>query len=388
KFGAGVRQEVVGELMNQTYYEALSQQSLRPAGQPRIEPTQMKEGQDLEFTAIFEVYPEIALPDFSKIKADRLQAEITETYIVEMVETLRKQRQTWVEVKRAAASGDLVNIDYCGKLDGEEFEGGSAKGAKLVLGSERMIPGFEEGIEGQEPGAKFTLNLQFPGEYHNQELAGKEVAFELTLNKVQEQTLPEVDEEFFASFGVDEGGLEAFREEVANNMKRELKSASRNKLKNRIMDQLIEQVRVDAPAALVASEIAQLRQQAMQQMGGQKIDPAMLPDELFNEQAERRVKLGLILGEVIQQQNIQADPARVRESVEELASTYESPEEVIKWYYGNKEQLASIESTVVEDQVFDFVIEQATVSEKQLSYQDVIKPEPREESGVEQPEAG
>ncbi len=384
KFGAGVRQEVVGELMSQTYYEALSQQSLRPAGQPQIEPTQMAEGQDLEFVATFEIYPEISLPEFNKVTADRLQADITDNDIDEMIETLRKQRQTWSEVDRAAGSGDLVTIDYCGKLDGEEFEGGSAEGTNLILGSERMIPGFEEGIEGKEPGAEFTLQLTFPEEYHNEELAGKEVEFDLKLNKVQEQTLPEVNEEFFTSFGVEEGGVEAFREEVANNMKRELKSASRNKLKNSIMDQLIDLVEVEAPAALVAAEIDQLRQQAIQQMGGQKIDPAMLPDDLFKENAERRVVLGLILGEVIQQQSIQADPARVRESVEELAATYESPEEVIKWYYSNKEQLASIESAVVEDQVFDFIIDNATVTEKNVSYQEVIKPDPRDEETQEE----
>ena len=378
KFGAGVRQEVVGEMMSQSYYEAIDQESLKPAGQPNIDPKNLDEGQDLEFVATFQVYPEITLPDLSTIKAERLGADISEADIDEMIQTLRKQKQSWEVCDRAAATEDMVNIDYVGRRDGEDFEGGSAQGTNLVLGSERMIPGFESGIEGKSADDAFTLDLSFPEEYHNKELAGAEVAFEITLNSVSEQVMPVVDEEFYKSFGVEEGGNDAFREEVTNNMRRELKTASRNKLKNKIMDCLVEAVVAEIPDALVGGEIEQLRQQAMQQFGGgQNIDPNMLPDELFKEQAARRVLLGLVLGEVIQQQELKADPTKVRESIEELASTYESPDEVINWYYGNQEQLATIESSVLEDQVFDYVIEQSAVSDKLVSYQEVIQPEPK-----------
>ena len=378
KFGAGVRQEVVGELMSQSFYEAIDQESLKPAGQPSIAPKNLNEGEDLEFVATFQVYPEISLPDFSKIELERLGAEISESDIDEMIETLRKQRQTWEVVERAAASDDMVNIDYAGKLNGEEFEGGSAQGTNLVLGSERMIPGFEAGIEGKSASDVFTLDLSFPEEYHNKELAGKEVAFEITLNSVSEQVMPVVDEEFYKSFGVEEGGNDAFREEVTSNMGRELKTASRNKLKTKIMDALAEAVETDIPDALVAGEIQQLREQALQQFGGgQNIDANMLPDELFKEQAARRVLLGLVLGEVIQQQELKADPAKVREAIEELAATYESPDDVINWYYGNQEQLGTIESNVLEDQVFDYIIGQSAVTDKQVDYQEVIKPEPK-----------
>ena len=381
KFGAGVRQEVVGELMSQSFYEAIDQESLKPAGQPSIAPKNLNEGEDLEFVATFQVYPEIALPDFSKIELERLGAEISESDIDEMIETLRKQRQTWELAERAAASDDMVNIDYAGKLDGEEFEGGSAQGTNLVLGSERMIPGFEAGIEGKSASDVFTLDLSFPEEYHNKELAGKEVAFEITLNSVSEQVMPVVDEEFYKSFGVEEGGNDAFREEVTSNMGRELKTASRNKLKTKIMDALVEAVETDIPDALVAGEIQQLREQALQQFGGgQNIDANMLPDELFKEQAARRVLLGLVLGEVIQQQELKADPAKVREAIEELAATYESPDDVINWYYGNQEQLGTIESNVLEDQVFDYIIGQSAVTDKQVDYQEVIKPEPKAET--------
>jgi trigger factor len=376
KFGKGVRQEVVGELMNQTYFEAIAQESLKPAGQPRIEPTSMDEGKDVEFVAVFEVYPEIELPDFAAIKAERLVAEVSDDDIDEMIETLRKQRQTWVPVERAAADGDMVNIDYVGKKEGEEFQGGKAAGQNLVLGSERMIPGFEDGVIGKSAGEDFTLQLKFPDEYHSEELAGAEVEFELTLNTVSEQSLPEVNEDFFKSFGVEEGGMEAFREEVSNNMQREMKTASRNKLKTTLMDALISDLEVAIPEALMSNEIHQLKHQTVQQMGGgQGFDPHSMPDDLFREQAKRRVTLGLILGEVISQQSIQADADKVRDAVEEIAATYESPEEVVKWYYSNEEQLQGIESSVIEDQVFDYIIEQAQVSDKEVSYQDVIKPE-------------
>lgn len=378
RFGKGVRQEVVGELMSQIYYEAIHEQSLKPAGQPRIEATRLDEGQDLEFIATFEVYPEVTLPDFSSIKVERLQAEVADKDIDQMIETLREQRQTWEAVEREAANNDLVNIDYLGRKDGEEFAGGKAEGANLVLGSERMIPGFEEGIIGKKAGDKFTLPLTFPEDYQNEELAGAEVEFDITLNKVSEKTLPAVDEDFFASFGVTEGGEEAFREEVANNMAREMKTASRNKLKNKIMDAVLAQVEIDVPAALVAGEIDTLRTQTLQQMGGgQNFDKSMLPDDLFRQQAERRVKLGLVLGEVIQQQNLRADALKVKEAIEEMASTYESPEEVVKWYYSNQDQLAAVESSVLEDQVFDYIIDQAQVADKTVDYQEVIKPEPK-----------
>ena len=377
KFGKGVRQEVVGELMSQTYYEAISQESLKPAGQPKIEATNVIEGEDLEFTAIFEVYPEITLPDFSKIEVERLSAEIEDADIDEMIMTLRQQRQIWEVVERSAAIDDRVNIDYVGTLGGEEFEGGRGSGINLVLGSERMIPGFETGIVGNSSGEVFVLTLEFPGEYYNEELAGKQVEFELTLNSGSTQVLPEIDEEFFKSFGIDEGGEPAFREEVSSNMRRELKVSSRSKLKNQVMDALIDAVDVSVPATLIAGEIQQLRDQAIQQIGaGKNIDPAMLPDDLFTDQARRRVVLGLILGEVVQQHKITADPVRVREAVEELASTYESPDDVVNWYYGDKEQLGTVESTVIEDQVFDHIIDTANVRETRLSYQEVIKPEP------------
>ncbi|MFM1896954.1 MAG: hypothetical protein RLZZ385_2028 [Pseudomonadota bacterium] len=377
RYGKGVRQEVVGELMSKSYYEALSKESIKPAGQPRIEAKTIEEGRDLEFVATFEVYPEIRLPDFAAIKVEKLVAEVDDANIDKMVETLRQQRLTWQKVERESALKDMVNIDFSGTMNGEAFPGGSGKNTNLILGSQRMIPGFEDGLVGRKAGETVTLPLQFPADYHSAEFAGKDVEFTVTVNSVSEQVLPALDEEFFASFGIEEGGEPAFRDEVRQNMEREMKTASRNKLKNQAIDALLELVDVSVPKALVAGEIVSLRNQALQQMGGGKnVDPSLLPDSLFAEQAERRVISGLVLGEIIRQQNLRPDADKVREAVEEIAATYETPEEVVKWYYHNEEQLGNVESAVLEDQVFDLILSKATVEEKSVPYEKVIQAEP------------
>lgn len=377
RFGKGVRQEVVGELMNRSYYEALTKESIRPVGQPIIEATQMEEGEDLKFTAVFEIYPDVILPDFTRMSLEKLVADVEEENIDKMVETLREQRQTWKEVDRASKDGDMLNIDYLGRSQGEAFQGGEAKGSNLVLGSQRMIPGFEEGLIGAKAGDTVVLKLSFPDNYHNKELAGQETEFDVVINNVSEQEKPELDEKFFAEFGVEEGGEEAFRKEISENMKREMKNSSRKKLKNQVVDALIELCEVSAPQALIDDEVIKIRNQTLQQMGGGKnIDPSLLPNDLFNEQASRRVISGLILGEVITQQELKPDQSKVKEAVEEIASTYESPDEVINWYYGNKEQLATVETSVLEDQVFDYILDQAEITENKVTYEEVIQTEP------------
>lgn len=379
RFGAGVRQEVLGEVMSQSFYEAVRQEDLKPAGQPTIEPRTLASGRDLEFIATFEVYPEIDLIDFSKLSVERPVAEVTEADIDRMIDVLRNQQASWSTVERAAASGDKVNIDYTGRRDGTAFDGGSATGSDLVLGSGRMIPGFESGIEGMVAGETRELKLRFPEEYHAEDLRGAEVVFEVTLNSVAGKELPELNEEFFARFGVSEGGLEGFRAEVRANMERELKQALRNKVKSRVMNALHERTDVEIPQALVRQEIETLRRQTLRQFGGDaaRFDASILPDDMFRAQAERRVALGLLLGEVIRRENLKADPARVRSVVEEMASTYEEPEEVINWYYGNREQLASVEAVVLEDQVIDTILERATVTEAPCTYEEALRADPQ-----------
>ncbi len=375
RFGRGVRQEVLGEVMSQSYYEAVAQEKVRPAGQPRIEPRKLDAGQPLEFVATFEVYPEVSLGDFGVIEVEKKVAEITDADIDKMIETLRQQRMTFQEADKAAADGDQVNIDFKGSIDGEVFEGGEGKGVRLILGSKRMIEGFEAGLLGKKKGEQASLDLSFPENYHNADLAGKPVNFEVTVNSVSESVLPELNDEFFASFDITEGGEEAFRKEVASNMARELKNASRNNVKNQVIDGLMASHQVDLPKALLESEIQELRRQAIQQFGGNaRIDESMLPGEMFREQAERRVAVGLIMAEIIKQRQVKTDPKTVRAMVEEIAESYEQPQEVINWYYSNKDQLANIESVAMEDAVIDLILSDAKVNEVKTSYEEALKP--------------
>ena len=375
RYGQSVRQEVLGELMSQTFYEALGEHKVRPASQPRIEAKSVAAGADLQFIATFEVYPEITLGDLSTVKVDRKVAEISDADIDKMVETLRKQRQTWQEVDRSAADGDQVVIDFTGKLDGQPFEGGSASGSRLILGTNRMIDGFEAGIVGMGKGQEKVLSLSFPANYHKQELAGKPVEFNVKLINLSEPVLPELNAEFFASFDVKNGGEADFRTEVKANMAREMKNAVRNNIKNQVVSELLRLHTVELPKSLVASEINQMRQQAIQQYGNNRnIDEASLPAELFAEQAQRRVSLGLIMNEVVQQSQLRVDPAAVRKLVEEMAESYEQPQEVVKWYYSNKEQLAQIEAMALEEAVIDHILGRAMVVETNCSYEDALKP--------------
>ena len=389
RFGQGVRQEVLGEVMNQSYIQAVSQEQVKPAGQPAIEAKNIEEGQNLEFTATFEVYPEVELADFSTLKVEKKQAEIKDKDIDNMIETLRDQRKTYEEVDRVSQKDDQVNIDFEGTLDGEAFEGGSAKGTSLVLGSGRMIEGFEDGLVGLKKGEQKTLDLKFPENYQNQELAGKSVSFAVTVNNVAEAVLPELNDDFFASFDVKEGGEEAFREEVKKNMARELKNATRNNIKNQVIDGLVELHEIDIPKALIGNEIGNLRQQAMQQFGGgQNIDPSMLPNDLFEEQAKKRVSLGLIMNEIVEQSSLKPDSEKVRAMIEELAESYENPEQVVNWYYGDQEQLANVEAMVLEESVIEHILDSAEVNEVNTDYEDALKPvENKQQDSSEKTEA-
>ncbi|BFM11871.1 trigger factor [Simiduia litorea] len=379
RFGAGVRQEVVGEVMSRSFYDAVRKEDVKPAGQPSIEPKQMEEGKDLEFVATFEVYPEVTLSEFSDIAVTRLTADVTEADIDKMIEVLQKQQASWEDTKRKTKKGERVNINYVGTKDGEEFEGGKAENQFLVLGSDSMIPGFEKGLIGCKAGEEHVLDLTFPDDYQAEELRGAAVQFKVTVNSTSAQKLPELDDEFFAKYGVAEGGLEKFRAEVKDNMARELKNAAQAKVKTQIMDALVSKHEVDLPKALVKSEIGALRNQMIQRFGGAannaQLDFAsLLPDDMFTEQAERRVKLGLVVGEVVKANAIKVDGDRVRAMVEELASTYQEPEEVVSHYYNNRELLASVESAVLEDQVVDFLLAAGKVTDKVSTYDEVIKP--------------
>lgn len=378
RYGAGVRQEVVGEVMSRSFYEAVQKEDVRPAGQPAIEPKALEEGKDLEFVATFEVYPEVALGDLSSVEITKHNAKVLASDVDNMIEVLRKQQAIWTQVERAAAENDRVNIDFVGTKDGEEFAGGKAEGQALVLGSKSMIPGFEDGIVGLKAGEEKTLSLSFPDDYHAEELKGAAVDFAVKVNSIEESELPELNDEFFAKFGVEGGDEAKFREDVEANMNRELTNAAKAKVKKQVMDALFDAHKLDLPKALIDNEINALRQQMMQQFGGAdaKIDVnAMLPAEMFQDEAERRVALGLIVGEVINANEIKADEDRVRAMVEEVASTYQDPQQVVDYYYNNQQMLQGVEAAVLEDMVVEKVLSDAKVTEQDSSYDDLIKPE-------------
>jgi len=371
RFGDSIRQEIVGEVMRDNYIKALQEQDVNPAGWPRFEPKTMEEGKDLEFVAIFEVLPEIELGDLSKVEVEKPVSEVTDKDIDTMIDNLRRQQATMKEVKRKSKNKDVVTIDFKGSIDGEEFEGGSAEGHRLTLGSGQMIPGFEKGIVGGKAGEELEIDVEFPADYHNEDLAGKPAKFAITIHKVEEPQLPELNEEFFQKFGIEAEDEAAFREEVKKNMERELKQAVSNKVKNDVVEGLLATTELDIPSALVDQEIDRLRQDAVQRFGGQ-VDFQQLPKEIFEDQAKRRVKTGLLFQEVVKKNDLKAEDAKVEEKIQEIASTYEQPDEVIAHFSSNPDQKAQVESSVLEDAVVDHVLAQAKVSEKKMKYEEAV----------------
>jgi trigger factor len=373
RYEDGARQEALGDLIQATFYEAVVEQKLNPAGAPAVEPKTFEKGKDLEYIATFEVFPEFTVAGFESISVERLSADVADADLDNMLEILRKQNVRFEVADRAAQNEDQLNIDFVGKVDGEAFAGGSATGTQLVLGSGRMIPGFEDGLVGAKAGEERVLNLTFPEDYQNLELAGKTAEFTVTVNTVSEPKLPELNEEFFKQFGIKETGIEGFRTEVRKNMERELRQAIKSKVKNQVMDGLLAANPIEVPKALLENEVNRLRVQAVQQFGG-NIKPDQLPAELFEEQAKRRVELGLIVAEVVKQFDLKPDDTRVRELIQEMASAYQEPEQVVAWYYKNEQQMNEVRSVVLEEQVVDTVLQKASVTEKSVSYEEAVKP--------------
>jgi len=374
-YGEAIRYDVLNRVVQESFFEAVQEQSLQPAGTPSIEFKNDKEGEDFSFTATFEIYPEIELKDLSGVEIEKQSAEIKTADIAKMIETLQKQQSSWKETKGMAKDGFKVNIDFEGFVDGEAFEGGKAEGQDLVLGSGQMIPGFEAGIEGHKKGEEFDIEVTFPEEYQAENLKGKQATFKIKLNSVEKPELPELNEEFFAKFGVEAADQAAFEEEVSKNMAREMNQALKNKLKTQVFDALIAANEIDVPAALVEDEIKNLAQQAVQQFGGNaQIDPSTLPKELFEDQAKRRVLIGLLVQEVIKANELQPEDARVDAMLAEVADSYQDPQEVIEYYKSNQEMLNQVRSLVLEEQVVDQLLSSAKVNEVEVSYEDAIKP--------------
>ena len=422
RFGKSVRQEVAGELMQSSFFEAIQRESMSPAGSPSLDVLRMEPGEDFEFSATFEVFPPIDLAPLSRVDVKRPRADITEEDVDRMVESLREQRRHFHAVEREAADGDRVTVDFKGSIDGEVFDGGTGENVPFVVGAKQMIDDFDRAVVGAKAGATLHFDAAFPADYRVEALAGKTAHFDVTVKEVAQPHVPALDDEFFKTFGVNEGGVDAFRAEVRRNMERELDSAVKSQLKRQVMDELKRLHEVQLPQSMVRREIGALKQQMAEQMqayaqprpkarrpasdhshdhdhdhdhdhahdhdhddhdhahdhehehADHAHEPRIpdMPDDLFRGEAERRVKVGLVVNELINTQGLKSDPTRVRQRVEDIASTYVQPEQVINWYYSNEAQLSQIEMAVLEDQVVEHILASANVSDVVSSYADVI----------------
>lgn len=376
RFGSRVRQEVIGDVVQSSFYEAVTQENLRPAGTPQIDPLQSKLGEGLSYTAKFEVFPEIQLKPVEELEIEQPRCEITSEDIDKMLEVLRKQRRTPEIVEREAREGDVVNIDFIGTIDGTPFEGGEAQGFELELGTKRFIEGFEEGLIGKKAGDALTLDLHFPETYPKAELAGKPVSFQTTVNRISELVLPALDDDFFAGFGVKEGGLDALKANIREHMERESEQAVKNRLRDSVLSALYAANELELPISLVLKEKKHMAHHFEENLKGQgiEIDDARRAenDTLFEQRARKRVALQLIVTDIVRQNGLEPDPAQVRAYIEKNAESYQDPSAIINWYYSDKERLAEIEALVLEDAVVDWVSCRARKTEVNLTFDECM----------------
>lgn len=377
KYGKGIRQEIIGEIIQSKLGEAIDQEQLQPAGMPQIESIVDEKDKPFEFTASFEEMPDVKLSDFSEVSVEKFDAAIEDKDLEEMIETLRSQRSTEKERKRKTKNGDIVVINFKGLKDGEAFEGGTAEGHRLELGSGQMIPGFEKGIIGMKPGEERTIDVTFPEDYQSEELKGQAVQFEISMTQMFEKVLPEIDEDFMKEMGVDSGNLDDFHAEIRKNMERELKMRLLARQKEAVIASLVEANEFDIPEALVKQEIQRQKQQMMQQFGQQQASIPMdsIPDDLFKDKSEQQVRAGLVLRQIMEDHKMVVDGKKVRAYIEDVASAYDDSEEVINHYYENDNLLQQVEGIVLENQMIDLVMDKAKVEAKTLTYKEAVAPQ-------------
>jgi trigger factor len=371
QFGSQVHREVIGELLQSSYEEAVTQNQLAPAGSPRIEPKSMDEGQDLTYVATFEVFPEVVLQPIESLQLEKLTADVTESDIDAMIERLRKQQVQHVAANRPAVNGDKVTIDFEGAIDGVPFPGGKGENVAVVLGENRMLQDLEQGLIGATTSEKRSISVNFPADYRATELAGKLAVFATDVKSVEEPVLPEVNEEFFKAFGVTEGGLAKLREDVAANMRRELEQNLRNRNKTTVMDKLYQANPLEVPNVLIEGQIRDMQVDAMRRAGNNDAAQAP-PRELFMDQARRRVTLGLLLNDIIRRENLVVDRARVNERLDEMVGTYGDPAAMKRAYLQNADAMRQVESLALEDQTVDWILAHANVHEVASSFKEVM----------------
>jgi trigger factor len=374
QYGPQVRSEVIGDAIDQAFSDAVKGQNLRVAGYPRIEHNDSAEAGKLEFSATFEIYPEIQLGDLGAVRIERPVLTIGDAEVDKTIDALRKQRKKFEAVDVAGTAGDRVTIDFDGTIDGQPFTGGKGEDVAFVLGEGRMLSDIEAGVTGMKPGASKTLVVKFPADYHGKEVAGKEASFAITVKKVEQGRLPEVDAEFAKSLGVADGDIAKMRAEIKANVEREVKQRLGARLKNHVMQALLDATRIDLPKSLVDMEAKRLIGTASEDLKarGLKIEDMPIGPQMFEEQARRRVALGLIMGECIRKHDLGAKPQQVRSLVEEQAESYEQPGEVVKWFYSQPERLAEFEGLAVEQNVLDWVLKQAKVEDRIVAFDELM----------------
>ncbi|HMN64632.1 MAG: trigger factor [Burkholderiaceae bacterium] len=374
-YGPQVHAEVLGDAVSKAFSDAVDEHKLRVAGQPRIETREGAAEHELGFTATFEVYPEVALGDPATLELERVSCQVGEAEVDKTVEILRKQRVTWAAADRAAQDGDRVTIDFVGTLDGVAFEGGSATEFPFVLGEGRMLPDFEAGVRGAGTGEKKTFPVAFPAEYGSVELAGKTAQFEVTIRKVEAPQLPQVDEAFARQLGVPDGDLARMRADIRANLEREVGQRVRSRNKAAVMEALTKLAAFELPKALVEAESRALGERAIEDLRQRGIDPKNMPPippDTFREQAERRVRLGLIVAEIVREHGLQAKPDQIRRQIEEFAQAYENPGEVVRHYFSDRNRLAEVEAIVVEQNVVDWALSKARVTDRALPFDELM----------------
>ncbi|MGZ8162624.1 MAG: trigger factor [Methylobacter sp.] len=371
-YGDRVRGEIAGDLIQSTYFEALQDQNLRPAGHPHIHPTDEADG--FKYTAEFEVYPEISLEGVEHIEVSRPVASVQDADVDGMIEKLRAQKKTWNVVERESKEHDRVMISFSGTSEDENFTDGKVENYPVEIGAKQMIPGFEENLISLKAGDSKTFDVSFPEEYGNEKLAGKTAVFEVEAVTVEEPVLPEIDEAFIKAYGVEDGSVDSFRADIKNNMERELDQALRGKLKNAVMDALYEKIQITVPNTLVDQEIENMMKPYIETAKRQKmkLEDLKLPRDAFEEQAKRRVALGLILGEIIHKNEIKIDDNKVRSTIEDMAKSYERPEDVVNWYYSDESRLNDVQQMVLEDQTIEWLVARAKVSDEAVNFNDVM----------------
>ncbi len=372
RYGGQVRQEVISEMMQTSYSEALQREQLVPAGGPRIQPEKVGDEDGLVYTATFEVYPEIELKDLDKISVSRPVVEVTEADVDDMLENLRRQKAEWETVERAATEGDKVIVDFEGFIKGEPIENGKGEKIPVVLGEGRMIEDFEKALTGVSAGDEKTFKVKYPKDYPAEELAGKKAEFKAVVHEVQAEKLPALDEELAKAYGVEEGGVEQLRKDVEDNMRQELQGRIKADLKEQVMEGLLSHNPLEVPEALVQQECQSLQRDAMQRMGIE--DPEQAPAlENFRQMAERRVRLGLLMQELIGEKNIALDQDRLRARVEEMFADYDQSEQLVSAYLGNQDFLSRLGPVVLEEQAVDWLIDNSRVEEKQVPFADYMQ---------------